>query len=257
MDNNYFNLQGKVALVTGASSGLGWHFAHVLAAAGCVVIGAARRKHKLNELLDSITELGGKAIALPLDIKAQHNIDAALTPCFEQVGVPDILVNNAGIAAASRFLDAADTDTQSVWDTNQSGVWRLSQCVCKRMIEDKKPGSVINIASILGLDVMQGVASYAVSKAAVVQLTKVMALELARYGIRVNAVAPGYVDTDMNHEFLNSSAGEKLIKRVPLRRPGDLDDLSGLLLLLASARSAYMTGAIIPVDGGHLVSGLA
>ena len=257
MDNDYFDLGGKTALVTGASSGLGWHFANVLASAGCKVIIAARRVEKLKALGTEISSKGGQVAVLPFDIQDNNALQQSLETCFEENGVPDILINNAGIAVASRFLDADVADTDAVWKTNQSGLWHTSQTVCKRLIAAGKPGSIINIASILGLDVMPGVASYAVSKAAVLQITKVMALELARHNIKVNAIAPGYFSTEMNQAFLDSDAGANLLKRVPMRRAGNPDELNGLLLLLASSRSAYMTGSIIPVDGGHLVSGLA
>jgi len=255
--NNYFELSGKLALITGASSGLGYHFSKVLASAGCTVILAARRRDKLDSLAFEIDSAGGKAIALELDIADKTQCRSALNGVFEEQGAPDILLNNAGIAAAATFLNASDEDIQAVFDINQTGVWHMAQCVCQHMIEQKKEGSIINIASILGLDVMPGVASYAVSKAAVVQLTKVMALELARHKIRVNAIAPGYFSTDMNAEFLASDAGKRVINRIPARRPGKLDELNGLLLLLASTKSTYMTGTVIPIDGGHLVSGLA
>ncbi len=254
--NDYFELSGKIALITGASSGLGLHFAKRLADAGCIVVLAARRKDKLDALATEITESGGTAHAMQMDVCKQEACNEQLTLMAEQWGVADILINNAGIARAARFLDATPEDTQSVFSINQNAVWHISQTVCKQMVDAGKPGSVINIASILGLNVLPGVGSYSVSKAAVVQMTKQMALELARYNIRVNAIAPGYFDTEINEGFLTSDAGQKIIKRVPARRVGALEDLTGLLLLLASNKSAYMTGSIIPVDGGHLVAGL-
>lgn len=254
---DYFELAGKIALITGASSGLGAHFSTCLSQAGCTVIMAARRKQTLDKLAEEINNNGSKAYAVELDVSDQTGCTKALTEVFDTIGTPDILINNAGIASPGRFIDATDADTDRVFNVNQHSVWRISQQVCKQMIAVNKTGSVINIASILGLDVLPGVGSYAVSKAAVVQMTKVMALELARYNIRVNAIAPGYFNTEMNKDFLGSDAGLKIIKRVPSRRTGDPDDLNGLLLLLASQKSAYMTGTIIPVDGGHLVAGLA
>lgn len=278
---DYFELCGKVALITGASSGLGMHFSKCLAEAGCTVVLAARRKDKLDALAaqinsevsnsdlnggasasndDSKDHQAGKgsiAHAIELDVSNAESSTKALSNLFETIGTPDILINNAGIARPGRFLDADNSDTDMVFNVNQTSVWRISQQVCKQMIEAGKPGSVINIASILGLNVMSGVGSYAISKAAVVQMTKVMALELARYKIRVNAIAPGYFNTEINQGFLDSDAGQKIINRVPFRRVGELDDLNGLLLLLASQKSSYMTGTVTQVDGGHLVAGLA
>jgi len=255
--NDYFELSGKIALVTGASSGLGQHFATRLADAGVRVILAARRKDKLDALAAYIRSKGGKAHVLELDVNDHDTASATLAQMADDIGTPDILINNAGIARVAPFLHAGNNDTEKVFGVNQNSVWHISQVICNQMIDAEKAGSVINIASILGLDVMSGVGSYSVSKAAVVQMTKVMALELARHKIRVNAIAPGYFDTEINKGFLNSDAGKKIIKRVPARRVGELDDLTGVLLLLASDKSAYMTGSIIPVDGGHLVAGLA
>ena len=254
---DYFKISGKIALVTGASSGLGLHFATRLANAGAHVVLAAKRKDKLDALASDIRSKGGTAHVLEMDVHDRSSTDATLALMAKEIGTPDILVNNAGIARPARFLDATSNDTDAVFGVNQHAVWQVSQTICKQMIDAGKAGSVINIASILGLDVMPGVGSYSVSKAAVVQMTKVMALELARFKIRVNAIAPGYFDTEINEGFLSSDAGQKIIKRVPARRVGELDDLTGVLLLLASNKSAYMTGTIIPVDGGHLVAGLA
>ncbi len=246
-----------MALITGASSGLGLHFATRLADAGANVVLAARRKDKLDALATNIRTNGGTAHVLEMDVHDRTATAATLEQMHKDIGTPDILINNAGIARPARFLEANNNDTETVIGVNQHSVWYLSQIICNQMVSADKAGSIINIASILGLDVMSGVGSYSVSKAAVVQMTKVMALELARHNIRVNAIAPGYFDTEINEGFLNSDAGQKIIKRVPARRVGELDDLTGVLLLLASDKSAYMTGTTIPVDGGHLVAGLA
>lgn len=255
--HDYFELNGKIALITGASSGLGLHFATRLAEAGVFVILAARRKDKLDALAAEIQSNGGTTHVLEMDVHDRSKTHQTLAQMATNIGTPDILVNNAGIARPARFLDASSEDTEAVFGVNQNSVWHVSQIIGKQMADAGKTGSIINIASILGLDVMPGVASYSVSKAAVIQMTKVMALELARYNIRVNAIAPGYFDTEINAGFLTSDAGQRIIKRVPARRVGELDDLTGVLLLLASNKSAYMTGTIIPVDGGHLVAGLA
>ena len=252
----FFDLKDKIALVTGASSGLGKHFAETLAAAGCIVGLAARRTEKLVSAAEAIEAQGGTAIVLKMDVTNAESVEAGITRLEEAAGVPTILINNAGTAAPSSFLDADPTETAQVFALNQTGPWTVAHAVSRRLVAEKVSGSIVNIASITGLRPVGGAASYAVSKAALVQMTKVLALELARYDIRVNAIAPGYFETDLNREFLHSDAGQKIIRRVPMRRSGSLEDLDGALLLLASQRSGFMTGSIIPVDGGHLVSGL-
>ena len=254
--NDYFELKGKTALITGASSGLGEHFSRKLAAAGCNIVVAARRVDRLKILAEQIRAVGTEALVLEMDVHNRQTTRATLQQLFDQIGSVDILINNAGVAKAARFLDASDEDTDTVIGINQTAVWDISKQISTQMIAAEKSGSIINIASILGLDVLPGVGSYSVSKAAVIQMTRIMALELARYKIRVNAIAPGYFDTEINAGFLNSEAGQKIIKRVPARRVGKLEDLTGVLLLLASNKSAYMTGTTVPVDGGHLVAGL-
>ena len=251
-----FDIQGKVALVTGASTGLGNHFARTLAASGATVIVAARRTEKLAALVEAIGAGGGNALAVAMDVNDRVSIDAAFAQAANAVGAPDIVVNNAGIAISKPSLDLTEEDWRSVLDTNLDGVWRVAQAGAKAMIAAGKGGSIVNIASILGLRVAASLLSYATSKAAVVQLTKALALEWARYRIRVNAIAPGYVETDMNREVLNSEAGQAMVKRVPQRRIGKVEDLDGALLLLASGASSYMTGSVVVVDGGHVVNSL-
>lgn len=247
-----FDLTGKCALVTGASSGLGRHFAVTLAEAGANVLIAARRKDALRETASIIEAVGGRCTVLELDITDPAGI-GAITPALEAV---DILVNNAGMTREAPFLSHSAEDWDSVMDTNVTGMFRLTQAVGNAMRAHGRGGSIINIASILGLRQAGGIAAYAVSKAAVVQLTKVAALELARFGIRVNAIAPGYVSTELNESFWETDAGKAMIKRIPQRRLGQLSELDGPLLLLASEASSYMTGSVIAVDGGHLVTSL-
>jgi NAD(P)-dependent dehydrogenase (short-subunit alcohol dehydrogenase family) len=253
---SYFALKDRVALVTGASSGLGQHFAETLAAAGCLVGIAARRTEKLVKVAEGIEAKGGTAIVLQMDVTDAESVEAGLARLTEAAGMPTILVNNAGTAAPGAFLDATPEETAQVIGLNQNAPWSVAQSVCRRLVDAGVGGSIINIASITGMRTLGGAASYAVSKAALVQMTKVLALELARHDIRVNAIAPGYFATDLNREFLESEAGQKIIKRVPMRRSGQVEELDGALLLLASERGRFMTGSIIPVDGGHLVSGL-
>lgn len=253
---DYFKLNGQVALVTGASSGIGLHLARTLGTAGCIVGIAARRQDRLVALAEEIDAGPGEAVVLQMDVTDRASVDKGLDRLAEAGGCPAILVNNAGVALPSSFLDAKDEETGQVFALNQIAAWRVAQSVCRRQKEAGTGGSIINIASITGLRTVGGAASYAVSKAALVQMTKVMALELARYGIRVNALAPGYFATELNRDFLESDAGQAMLKRSPMRRAGRLEELDAVTLLLASERGSFITGAVIPVDGGHLVSGL-
>ncbi|EAT08751.1 MULTISPECIES: SDR family NAD(P)-dependent oxidoreductase [Sphingomonadaceae] len=246
-----FSLAGKHALVTGASSGLGAHFAMILAEAGAAVTLAARRKEALADVAERIARLGGSAKVVTLDVTDAASLDA-LPAAMADI---DILVNNAGIVRDGPALDQTEADWDAVIDTNLKGMFLVAQAAGRAM-KARGGGSIINIASILGLRQAGAVLPYAVSKAGVVQMTKVMALELARHGIRVNALAPGYLDTELNRAFWETDAGRALIRRVPQRRLGQLEDLDGPLLLLASDGSRFMTGAVIAVDGGHLVSSL-
>ncbi|WP_144098278.1 SDR family NAD(P)-dependent oxidoreductase [Croceicoccus sediminis] len=246
------DLHGKVALVTGASSGLGAHFATVLAKAGAKVFIGARRIEALAALAQDINDAGGRAEAISLDVTNPASIES-ISDAVSQV---DILVNNAGITRESAMLDMSEDDWDAVVDTNAKGVFLMTQAVARAMKARGTGGSIINIGSILGIRQGGMVSTYAASKAAALQLTKVSALELARYGIRVNAIAPGYFKTEMNAEFFESSAGQAMVKRISMRRLGNLDDLDGPLLLLASDSSQYMTGSVIEVDGGHLLSTL-
>lgn len=245
------DLSDRTAFVTGAS-GLGAHFAKVLARAGANVIVAARRADSLTALAKTIITAGGRCRTISLDVTNAQCI-AAIADDIAEV---DILVNNAGVAREGALLDLTEDDWDTVLDTNAKGIFLMTQAVARAMRARGVSGSIINIASILGLRQGGSVASYATSKAAAIQLTKVSALELARFGIRVNAIAPGYIGTDINAEFFQTQAGAAMIKRIPYRRLGELADLDGPLLLLASASSNYMTGSIIEVDGGHLVSTL-
>jgi len=246
------DLKGKSALVTGASSGLGAHFARILAAEGMDVIVAARRADALTELVDGIAGSGGTARAVTLDVGDPDAIEAM----WEAVGWVDVLVNNAGVTVAKPALDYTPADWDHVIDTNLRGAFFVATGAARKMRAAGREGSIVNIASILGLRQASAVAAYAVSKAGVVQMSQSLALELARYGIRVNALCPGYFGTNLNREYFATDAGQAMIRRIPQRRLGQLSDLDGPLLLLASSASAYMTGAVIAVDGGHLVSGL-
>ena len=251
-----FSLAGRVALVTGASSGLGRHFACVLAGAGARVVVGARRRERLDALVSELADDGAQALAVDLDVTSAASIEAAFEAAQTTFGVVDVLVNNAGIAWSGRLEQMTDPDWQSTLDTNVTAVHRVAAEMARRLQAAACPGTIVNIASILGIRVGAGTAAYNASKAAVIQLTKSQALEWARLGIRVNALCPGYFPTEINAGFLESDEGQAMLRTVPLRRAGELDELSGPLLLLASGAGAFMTGAVVPVDGGHLCSSL-
>lgn len=250
------DLSGKVALVTGASAGLGARFAQVLAQAGATVALGARRTDRLAALAAQLVRAGARAHAVALDVTQRDSIDAALREIEGVAGPVDILVNNSGVAIDKPVLDTEEADWDHVLDTNLKGAFLASRAVARRLRDIGRPGSIVNIASILGLRQGHSLTSYAVSKAGLVQLTKQMALELARYRIRVNAIAPGYIRTDMNREFFDSGQGDAMLKRIPQRRLGEPAELDAPLLLLAGEAGSFMTGAVIAVDGGHLVSSL-
>ena len=253
---DWFDLSGKIALVTGSSSGLGRHFAGVLAGAGAHVILAARRMDKITEAVAGIEADGGKALGLEMDVTDKVSVTAAFDAVQEQAGLVTVLVNNAGVADGKQALDITEEDWDRILDTNLKGAWTVAQEAARRMAGAETEGVIVNIASVLGLRVGKGVLPYSVSKAGLVQMTKALALELAPQGIRVNALAPGFMETDLTRDYLESEAGKKQIKRVPFRRAGRMEELNGPLLLLASDASSYMTGSILAVDGGHLVSSL-
>ncbi len=248
-------LEGRVALVTGASGGLGAHFAGVLARAGARVAVAARRVEACAAVCDAIRAAGGQADAFALDVADAGSVRAAFAAVARRFGRLDVLVNNAGIATTAPALDLAEDDWDRVVDTNLKGAFLCAQAAA-RLMTDGGGGTIVNVASILASRVAAQVAPYAASKAGLVQLTRALALEWARHGVRVNALLPGYVETEINRGFFASEAGRAMLKRIPQRRLGQPADLDGPLLLLCSDASRYMTGAEIAVDGGHLVSSL-
>jgi NAD(P)-dependent dehydrogenase (short-subunit alcohol dehydrogenase family) len=246
-----FDLSGRAALVTGASSGLGWRFAEVLAEAGAKVALAARRTERLEALAGAIAERGGTALPIALDVTHPAGVRAAVASAEAELGPLRILVNNSGVSVSSPFLDHSEEDWDRVIDTNLKGAFLVGQQAARHMTAHGLGGTIVNIASMLGIVVDKGTVAYCASKAGVVSLTKAMALELARYRIRVNAICPGYIETEMTEAFLSSPRGQALIQSIPMRRVAKAEELDGLLLLLASDASSFMTGSCVLVDGGE------
>ena len=244
-------IQGRLALVTGASSGLGAHFAQLLAGQGAHVIAAARRTERVTALCDGLRAKGLQATPLALDVSSADAVEQAL-----QGRVFDLVVNNAGVSHSCAALDLDAGTLDAVIDTNVKGVFHVARATAAAMRAEGRGGAIVNVASILGSRVSGHVAGYAASKGAVLQLTRALALEWARYGIRVNALSPGYIETELNRDFFATDQGQALIRRVPQRRLGQPQDLDGALLLLLSDLGRFITGADLAVDGGHLVSSL-
>lgn len=250
------SLKDQVALVTGASSGLGAHFSQVLANAGAHVVLAARRTEKLEQNVQDICEKGGTASAIQLDVTDPESVSNAFDSIASELGVATILINNAGVADSRRFVNTDEDSWNFIMETNLNGAWRVANEFTNRALAKEINANIINIASILGLRVAFGESAYAVSKAAIVQMTKAMALELGRKGIRVNALCPGYFKTELNSDFFESEKGQEFIKNTPAGRLGKLEELDAPLLLLASPQGSFINGVTLPVDGGHLVSSL-
>jgi NAD(P)-dependent dehydrogenase (short-subunit alcohol dehydrogenase family) len=252
------DLSGRVAFITGASGGLGAQFARTLAAAGAGVVLASRRLEKLKELRAEIEGAGGDAHVIELDVTDNDSIKSAVAHAETEMGSIDILVNNSGVSTTQRIQDVAEDDYDFVFNTNVRGAFFVAQEVGKRMLARSRgaaPGSftggrIINIASMAGLKVLPQIGVYCMSKAAVVQMTKAMALEWGRVGINVNAICPGYIDTEINHHHWQTEQGQKLIQMLPRKRVGQPQDLDGLVLMLASDQSHFINGAVIAADDG-------
>ncbi len=249
------NFEGKIALITGASSGLGARFAKVLAKAGAQVVLASRRTERLKELRAEIEADGGAAHVVALNVMDYASIKAAVAHAETEAGPIDILVNNSGVSTTQRLVDVTPEDYAFVMDTNQRGAFFVAQEVGKRMIarakgDPKKQHRIINIASVAGLRVLPQIGIYCMSKAAVVHMTKSMAVEWGRYGINVNAICPGYISTEINEAYFETEQGHHLINMLPRKRLGQPEDLDGLLLLLASDEARFINGAIIAADDG-------
>ncbi|MEO0719837.1 MAG: SDR family oxidoreductase [Pseudomonadota bacterium] len=255
------SLTGHRVLVTGASSGLGAHFARALSAEGAQVAVAARRVDRLEALVNEISGAGGRAAAIEMDVADARSVGEGVSAAERELGGLTGLVNNAGVAHGGLALETSDEAWRRTMAVNVDGAFRVARRVAQGMIDrgvrDEDPGgAIVNIASILGKRVSNGVAAYCASKAAIDHLTRALALEWARENIRVNALAPGYFPSELTADHLTGESGERQRKMIPMRRFGRLEDLDGPLLLLMSSAGAYMTGATIAVDGGHLVSPL-
>jgi len=253
-----FDIEGKVIAITGASSGFGHHFAGTLAAKGATTILGARRIDKLERRVAEITEQGGKAEALPLDVNNSESINKFLDQAYKKHGRVDVLINNAGVeAGAKTYQTTEEEDWDYVIDTNLKSAWMISKRYTERVLEHKQQsGNIIMVSSITDSRTIKGQFSYAVSKGGMTRMTEVMALEAAKFNIRVNALAPGYFLTDLSRLLLESDIADEFIKGIPMRRTGEFPDLDGPLLLLASDASRYMTGSILVVDGGHICASL-
>jgi NAD(P)-dependent dehydrogenase (short-subunit alcohol dehydrogenase family) len=250
------SVRGKVIAITGASSGLGRHFSKYLASQGATIAACARRMPLLEELVAEIEGAGGRAMAVPVDVTDAASVEGLFETIRRGIGTPDVLINNAGATHTKPLHDLTEAEWDIVVDTNLKGAFMLSRAFSQQWRTGGRPGCIINIASILGIRVTGLVAPYAASKAGLIHLTQALAFELARFSIRVNAIAPGYIETDMNRWYFQTEPGQALLKRIPQRRLGQAEDLEDVLQLLASDASAYMTGVTIPVDGGHLCSAL-
>jgi 3-oxoacyl-[acyl-carrier protein] reductase len=249
-----FSLKDKVALVTGASSGLGARFAEILAANGAPVVLVARRVERLTALQAQIAKSGGKAITVAADVRDRQAMAAAFDAGEKAFGTVTVLVNNAGVAHAARAVELGEEEWRRVLSVDLDAVFFWAQEAARRMLAAKKGGSIVNIASVLGFGVDKGVVAYATAKAGVIQLTKALALELAFKGIRVNAIAPGWIVTEMNRDYLATERGVAIKRDIPVGRFGEERDLDGPLLLLASDAGRFVTGATIVADGGQMIA---
>lgn len=253
MTDTIFSVKGKVALVSGASSGLGEHIAEMLAKNYVAVVCAARRMDLLQKLADRIIAKGGKALAVAMDVTDRASVKAGFDAAEKEFGTPDVIVCNAGATGAQAFLDMEEVMWDNVLTVNVKGVFNLGQEGAQRMVAAGKPGNIINISSICAVASFKGLTHYSASKGAVNQLTRVMGHELAEHNIRVNALAPGYLMTDMVSDYYATPAGQKDLSNLPLKRAGKLSELDGAILLLASDAASYMSGSILTADAAHSV----
>ncbi|MEX1108926.1 MAG: SDR family oxidoreductase [Dongiaceae bacterium] len=248
---NLFDLSGRIALVTGASGELGRQFASALAKAGAAIVLAGRRRDALEEVRAGIEQAGGRAETLVVDVTRGDVVASSLQEATHGIGLPDILINNAGTATMKFAADLTEADWDKVMNVNLRGAFLVAQGFGRARIAAGGGGAVVNIASITGLTAPQAIAPYAISKAAVIQMTRVLAREWARHSIRVNALCPGYFESDMTTDYLKTPGGQRMVQSIPMRRIGKPGELDGALLLLASDAGSYMTGTTIVLDGGQ------
>ncbi len=247
-----FDVRGKRAIVTGASSGLGWQFALTLAGEGARVALVARRTDRLEALAGKIAAVGGEAVPVGMDVSDARSVREGVDRCADSLGGIDVLVNNAGVVIHKPLLEHDEADWDAVAGVNLRGAWLVALACARHMVARGGGGSIINITSVIGHGrVAMQIPEYMAAKGGLVQLTRAMGAELARQSVRVNAIAPGYIETDFNREFLRTERGTRLVRGIPQRRAGRPEELDGALLLLASDASSFMTGSVITVDGGH------
>lgn len=255
LPENLPDLSGKVALITGTTSGFGERFAKILSKAGASVALTGRRVERLATLEEEIKSAGGKTVSLALDVTDTSSIAQVVEDTEKHLGPIDILINNAGMNVEGQSVDLTEDDFNKIWQTNVSGCFFMAQQVGKRMIQRKAGGNIINIASIGALTVLPGLTAYCMSKAAVVTMTKNIAREWAKYNINVNALCPGYIETEINADWFRSEGGQKQLNTFPRRRLGHVADLDGIIVLLSSDQSRFMTGSIVTVDDGQTLKG--
>jgi len=253
MTEKWFDMSGETVLITGGGTGLGRRFAEVLSQAGATTILSGRRVEKLEESAQAVSELGGTAHCIVMDVSSLESVVAGIERC-NSISPVTVLVNNAGITSEVPLIELDEQGWDSVVDTNLKGAWMVAREVVRGMADREQGGAIVNIASVLGTSVQKGTGSYCPSKAGLLHLTRQMALEWARYRVRVNAIAPGYYYTDIAASYLESEAGKSLLKRIPARRLGEPKEMDAVLLMLCSSASSYMTGSTITVDGGLSLS---
>jgi len=247
-----FSLEGSVAMVTGASSGIGYEVSLGLAAAGAKIVAAARREYRLATLIDDIHSQGGNAMAVALDVTRRESIIKAFDKAEDTFAQPvDIIINNAGVGLAKSFLKVEQEDIDYVMNTNFAGVFYVAQEGARRMVEKQCAGSIINIASILGMGGKKAHSIYCASKAAVVNMTRAMALDLQDKNIRVNAIAPGWFETEITQEYFQTEHGQNFLRQTPAGKAGEIQNLIGPIIMLASEAGAFVNGVTLPVDGAH------
>jgi len=251
-----FDVSGRAALVTGASSGFGAHFARLLARHGARVVVGARRMDRLDSLVDDIATAGGEAKAVSMDVTDASSVEQAFDAAEAAFGTIDIVSNNAGVAVTRWALDLDEQDWDLVLDTNLKGVWLVAREAGKRMIAASRPGSIVNTASILGMRVALTTSIYSASKAGVISLTQSLALEWSRYGIRVNALCPGYFVTEINADFFSTEKGQQYLRSTPAGRSGEYEEISAPFMLLASDAGSFINGSAMPVDGAHHIASM-